>query len=691
MIVGLAGHIDHGKTALVKALTGVAGDRLKDEKARGITIDLGFAYMPLQSGQPIGFIDVPGHERFVHTMLAGASGVDFALLTIAVDDGIMPQTREHLAILDLLGIDRGGVVLTKADLATSESIENVARQVKAMTAATTLAHAEVLTVSALTGAGVDALRAHLEEAASAVRDRTAGKRFRLAVDRVFTLSGVGVVATGTVLSGSVHLGDRIQLSPSGLLARVRSLHAQNRPAEAAHAGERCALNLTGPGITKDAILRGDVALDPELHAPTDRIDARIRVLPTEKKPIGQWFPVRLHHAATEAGARIVLFDDEPIAPGEEANVQLVLDRPIAAASHDRFVVRDVSAQRTLGGGLFLDLRAKARGRRTLERREQRAALALADPSASLAALLETPPFAFDLAAFAQDRALSAEGRDQLASALGLVILEAGDSKIVLNPERWALFASTMLERIGAYHAENPDLQGLGREQLRVTSQPKLPKPAFDVALKQLVGSSRLVLDGAFVRLPSHEVQLAPEDNAAWEMIAPLLGGAQRFRPPRVRDLAATTGRAEKDLRRILKRLGRMGWADEVAHDHFFLRSTVSEMTTIVADLSAAKDGSFSAAQFRDQVDSGRKVAIQILDFFDRHGVTLRKGDERKINPHRLDLFAAACQSDDERGGESSPVGRPDFKSVWGSEPVSGGFDPHSPPPTPPGVSGLKPL
>ena len=691
MIVGLAGHIDHGKTALVKALTGVAGDRLKDEKARGITIDLGFAYMPTRSGQPIGFIDVPGHERFVHTMLAGASGVDFALLTISVDDGIMPQTLEHLAILDLLGIDRGAVVITKADLAHPESIENVARQAKAMIAATTLARAEVFTVSALTGAGVDALRAHLEDASGAVRDRAAGKKFRLAVDRVFTLSGVGVVATGTVLSGAVHLGDRIQLSPSGLFARVRSLHAQNRPAEAAYAGERCALNLTGPGITKDAIRRGDVALDPELHAPTDRIDARIRVLSTEKKPIGQWFPVRLHHAAAEAGARIVLFDDEPIAPGEEANVQLVLDRSIAAASHDRFVVRDVSAQRTLGGGLFLDLRANARGRRTLEKREQRAALALADPAASFAALLETPPFAFDLAAFARDRALSAERKDQVASAFGFVILEAGDSKIAMTREGWALFASTMLERIGAYHAENPGLQGLGREQLRVTSQPKLPKPAFDVALKKLAGSSCLVLDGAFVRLPSHEVQLAPEDRVAWEIIAPLLGGAQRFRPPRVRDLAATTGRAEKDLRRVLKRVGRMGRVDEVAHDHFFLRSTVSEMTTIIADLSAsAKDGSFSAAQFRDQVDNGRKVAIQILDFFDRHGVTLRKGDERRINRHRLDLFGAPCQSDDERGGESSPVGRPDFKSVWGSEPVSGGFDPHSPPPTPPGASGLKP-
>src|ERR1700679_2470016 len=299
MIVGLAGHIDHGKTSLVKALTGVAGDRLKDEKARGITIDLGFAYMPTRSG-PIGFIDVPGHERFVHTMLAGASGVDFALLTIAVDDGIMPQTLEHLAILDLLGVDRGVVVLTRVDLASPEAIERVARQAKALIAATTLARAEVLTLSAPTGAGVDALRADLEEAAVTVRDRTTGRRFRLAVDRVFTLSGVGVVATGTVLSGSVHLGDRIQLSPSGLFARVRSLHAQNRPAEAAHAGERCALNLSGLGITKDAIQRGDVALDPELHAPTDRIDARIRVLPTEKKPIGQWFPVRLHHASAEA-------------------------------------------------------------------------------------------------------------------------------------------------------------------------------------------------------------------------------------------------------------------------------------------------------------------------------------------------------------------------------------------------------
>ena len=349
MIVGLAGHIDHGKTALVKALTGVAGDRLKDEKARGITIDLGFAYMPTRSGQPIGFIDVPGHERFVHTMLAGASGVDFALLTIAVDDGIMPQTLEHLAILDLLGVDRGVVVLTKADLASSDAIERVARA----------GESDDRDDNACACGGPDRLGADRRGRGRAARPSRRGgwracaigqrgKRFRLAVDRVFTLSGVGVVATGTVLSGSVHLGDRIQLSPSGLFARVRSLHAQNRPAEAAHEGERCALNLTGPDITKDAIRRGDVALDPELHAPTDRIDARIRRPPSRDKAGRTMVPCPASSCGDGSWRAHRPVRRQADRSGEEADVQLVLERPIAAAAHDRFVVRDVSAQRTLG-------------------------------------------------------------------------------------------------------------------------------------------------------------------------------------------------------------------------------------------------------------------------------------------------------------------------------------------------------
>ena len=501
MIIGLAGHIDHGKTALVRALTGVDGDRLKEEKARGITIDLGFAFMPTSAGPPLGFIDVPGHERFVHTMLAGAAGIEYAILTIAADDGIKPQTLEHLAILDLLGVDRGVVVLTKVDLASHERLAEVAREARAMIGGTTLANARVLAVSAATGQGVDALRAHLEAASSVPSNRSQGTGFRLAVDRVFTLSGIGVVATGTVYSGSARVGDRVQISPSGLMARIRSLHAQNRAAEIARAGDRCALNLAGPGVEKEAIRRGDVVLDPSLHAPTDRIDAIMRLLPGEKKPIGQWFPVHLHHGASEEGARIVPLKDGPIAPGDEAEVQLVLDRPIAAAAMDRYVVRDVSGQRTLGGGVFLDLRPPARKRRTPERQAQRAALAILDPFASFAALLAAPPFAADLAVFARDRALSAARTDELASALNLVVLEAANSRMALAREQWSMFASAAVTRVAAYHAENPDLQGMGREELRLALQPRLPKRAFDAALQKLARANELVLDGAFVRTP----------------------------------------------------------------------------------------------------------------------------------------------------------------------------------------------
>ncbi len=325
MIVGTAGHVDHGKTALVHALTGIDTDRLQEEKARGMTIDLGFAYLPAPDGNVIGFVDVPGHERFVHTMLAGASGIDFVLLVVAADDGVMPQTREHLAIVDLLGIKRGAVVLSKSDLADTARRAAVAAEIHATLAGTALVDAELIPVSAVTGEGIDALRCLLFEEAVRFAGRADSGRFRLAVDRSFTLHGVGTVVTGTVLSGSASVGDNVVVSPAGLSARVRSIHAQNRPAERGKTGDRCALNLAGEGITKEAIRRGDVILDPALHAPTDRIDASLRVLPGEPKPIGQWFPARLHHAAAEVGARIVLLGDDPVRPGGIAKVQLVLD------------------------------------------------------------------------------------------------------------------------------------------------------------------------------------------------------------------------------------------------------------------------------------------------------------------------------------------------------------------------------
>ena len=681
MIVGTAGHIDHGKTSLIKALTGVDTDRLKEEKARGITIELGFAYLPTPDNDIIGFVDVPGHERFVHTMVAGAGGIDYALLAVAADDGVKPQTLEHIAILDLLGIRHGVVALTKADIASPERIAAAETEIRAALSGTSIGAIGIIPVSARTGEGMDVLKTRLFEAARQTSTRSSAGRFRLAIDRCFTLSGAGLVVTGTVLSGVVRLGDHVVISPAGHTARVRSLHVQNRVAEEGRAGERCALNLAGEGISKDVIGRGDVALDPALHAPSDRIDARVRLLRSEQKPIRQWFPVRLHHAAAEVGARIVILDQDPILPGSAATIQLVLDRPIAAARGDRFVIRDVSAQRTLGGGQFLDLRAPARRRRTAERRMQLEAVTLTDPAEALRGLLATPVGACDWTSFVRDGAMSTTQGDALARELDLVILSWSGGATAMLPARWHDFRSSVLGTLATFHAENPDVQGIGRERLRLSLYPRLPAQAFLSALQILAGAREIALDGSFVRLASHTIRLTEQDEDLWSEISPQLDGFVRFRPPRTRDIAESLSKSETDIRRLLKIVARLGRVDEVAHDHFFLREAVRAMVAIASEIADANpSGMFAAAQFRDQVGSGRKVAIQILDFFDRHGVTLRRGDLRRINRHRLDLFGPIALELNENGRDTFPVGRPDFKSGWGSETVPRGFDSHSLPP-----------
>jgi selenocysteine-specific elongation factor len=685
MIVGTAGHIDHGKTSLVRALTGVDTDRLKEEKARGISIDLGFAYLPAPDGAVLGFVDVPGHEKFIHNMLAGATGIDFVLLVIAADDGVMPQTREHLAIVDLLGVARGVVALTKIDLAAPAQQAQVLAEIDQLLHGTSLEGADVTAVSTVTGAGIDGLREKLFDAAHTIQARATAERFRLAVDRAFTLPGAGTVVTGTVLSGAIATGDRVTISPSGLGARVRSIHAQNRPTARGVAGQRCALNLAGDGVSKDAIARGQVALDPALHAPTDRIDSTLRLLATEQKPVTQWMPARLHHAATEVGARIVLLGDAPIAPGGEAIVQLVLEHPIAAAAGDRFVLRDTTAQRTIGGGRFLDLRAPSRKRRTPERLAQLQAHMFDDAERALAALLDIAPHYVDLTAFARDRALSEMQMQSICERLAVINATAAERAFALSTPVWLQFKESLLAALQTFHAGNPDLPGVGLERLRLQLQPRLPAPAFLSVLQDLARNKDIALDGAWVRLSGHEVRLTPADEKIWQKIAPLLGGAERFRPPRVRDIANSLAQREADVRRLLKLVGRIGKADEVAPDHFFLRETVAEMVGVGVDLGVTSaNGQFTAAQFRDKVENGRKVAIQILEFFDRHGVTLRRGDLRRVNKHRLDLFRRAAdmagRDTADSGRDSSPVGRPDFKSGRGREPVLGGFDSLSLPP-----------
>ena len=347
MIVATAGHIDHGKTALIKALTGVDADRLPEEKKRGITVDLGFAYSRDAAGRSLGFVDVPGHEKLVRTMLAGATGVDFVILVVAADDGIMPQTREHLAILDLLGIRRGVVAVTKTDKVEPGRVGAVMAEVHARLAGSGRAEAAILPLSAHSGDGMAALTQALAEAAAGTPARQDGGRFRLAIDRAFTVSGTGLVVTGTVHAGRVVPGDRLLLAPRGREIRVRGLRAQNEAAEAGAAGQRCALAIAGPRVEKADITRGDWIVDPAIAAPTSRADVWLRVLPGEGRALRHWTPVHVHIGSADLSGRIVLLEGSSLAPGETALGQIVLDQPTVALQGDRFVLRDQSAQCTI--------------------------------------------------------------------------------------------------------------------------------------------------------------------------------------------------------------------------------------------------------------------------------------------------------------------------------------------------------
>jgi selenocysteine-specific elongation factor len=626
MIIGTAGHIDHGKTALVKALTGSDADRLAEEKRRGITIDLGYAYT-----ERLGFVDVPGHERFVHTMLAGATGVDAALLVVALDDGVMPQTREHVAILDLLGIDRGVVALTKSDVAPGRQDE-VAAAVTSLLAETPLAGAPVFAVSSLTGEGIEALHAALLGLAPKQRDETGYPR--LAVDRAFTLAGAGLIVTGTLIAGKVAVEDRLVLSPAGLTVRVRGLHAQNRPAREARAGQRVALNITGPHIGKQNVARGDWVLHPAIHAPVTRVDARIRLLPGESRALRSGTPVHLHLGAAHVMARVDLLDRERAESGGEALAALNLAQPTCALWGDRFVVRDAAALRTMGGGQVIDPFPPRRGRRTPERIAQINALESSPAGAALHGLLSVAPGWTGREAFFLSRNLRPEDR-------GVVEAKAGAAEfggVLIRGDLVESLAAAAVESLRAHHAAAVDSPGLLPNALRLRLPQRVPEDAFRALAERLIKRGALRQDGPWLRLPEHRQTLSEQDTRLWDAIRPLILH-DRFRPPRTRDLAAQLSVAEGQMRAALKRLQRMGHLVEIAPDHFFLRETVAEMAAAAAEL-AGKDeaGVVTAAQFRDRLGNGRKVAIQVLEYFDRVGLTIRTGEARQVRTEPLQLF-----------------------------------------------------
>jgi selenocysteine-specific elongation factor len=629
MIVGTAGHIDHGKTALVKALTGVDADRLKEEKARGITIDLGYAYSDLGDGRQLGFVDVPGHERFVHNMLAGATGIDAALLIVSAAEGIKPQTVEHLQIMDLLGLDRGVVALTKADLADDDQLLERMAELETLLATTSLKGAEIVPVSALTGRGVDELKARLLTLGESSKGLTGFAR--LAVDRSFVLSGAGVVVTGTVHAGEIRVDDRLLLTPSGLEARVRSLHAQNRPAEIGRAGERCALNLTGPRLSKDAIRRGDWVVSPELHAPADRLDVQLSLLPSESQAMKHWSPVHVHLGAAHVMGRVALLEGEKLAPGDTALAQLVLEEKVGALAGDRVILRDPSAIRTMAGAAVIDPFGPPRNRRSERRLAELAALAEPD-SAVLPRLLRLDAGFVETGRFGLARNLRPVDVDKLLQAAGGAKLEG----FGFLAETLAAARKDIVDTLSAHHEAKPDTAGLQPERLRLTLKKRWPPAVFKALLDQEIKAKAVMVDGAFLRLPGHSLTLGARDEALWRKISAELI-RERYKPPRVRDFANAYAVPEPEMRKLLQRLAKVGRVVEVAPDQYFLRPVVAEMIAI----AHAFGRDFTAAEFRDKLDNGRKVAILILEFFDRHGITIRRGDLRRTVPQKLEQFGPA--------------------------------------------------
>ena len=638
MIVATAGHIDHGKTLLVKTLTGVNTDRLPEEKARGISIDLGFAYWPLESGAVIGFVDVPGHERFIRNMLAGVCGIDFALLVVAADDGVMPQTVEHLHILELLGISRGIAVITKIDRVAAERVEAVRAEVTALLAPTRLAGIPLLAVSAVTGDGVGELKDKLAAAAGAYAARAAeGQHFRFAIDRAFTIAGSGTVVTGTVFNGAVATGDRLVISPKGTPVRVRGIQMRGLPAERAQAGQRCALNLTGTDL--ETVARGDWLLHEAIHAPAQRIDARVTVLGSEKQPLEHWTPLHLHLATADVTARISIPKEGAIAPGASAIAQLVLAKPVSALNGDRLILRDQSARRTLGGGVVLDPFARPLRRVTSARLAELDALEQGSPEAALAAMLKHVERGVDLARFERMFNLKPERAASLYTAAGVIALGKEGRTGITRNYREGLREQT-LAALRDFHRAQPQAVGMEAAALRKQLAPQLPAEAFQSLIRELADERKLEIASNVVRLPGHDATSNPEDQRLWQLVLPALQAAGFATPP-VAELAAALKLKEAALKDFLHRKSRSGEVMRVPPDRFYPRATLATLAATAHALARANPNGFTAAQYRDATGTGRGLAIEILEFLDTLAITQRIGDARKARKDFVPILGAA--------------------------------------------------
>ena len=635
-VIGTAGHVDHGKSTLVQALTGTHPDRLKEEREREMTIDLGFAWLTLPSGEEIGIVDVPGHRDFIENMLAGVGGIDATLFVIAADEGLMPQTREHLAILDLLQVPGGVVALTKIDLIDDPDwLPLVEDDIRQALRGTVLEKAPIVRISSRTRQGLPELLSALGECLAERPPRPDLGKPRLPVDRVFTMPGFGTVVTGTLSDGSLRLGDEVEILPASLRGRVRGLQTHKRKEDQAVPGSRTAVNISGVDV--EAVQRGSVVAHPGDYQPTRRLDVRFRLLPDVTQPLRHDTEVKFFVGAAEVLARLRLLGSEELLPGEEGWLQLEMDEPVVAVRGDRYILRRPSPGETLGGGAVLDPHPKGRHKRfaqaMLERLDM---LAQGTPTEVLLQsllALGAAPLQDVLHRSTLEAAVAKQALSELLDAAQLLFLEgelnragpltlnsAVAAQLVTSQGFWSQLASRLLAEIDAYHAANPLRRGLPREELK--SRLKLPVRLFNAALRKLVAEGAMLESGPLVQRPGHAIRLNPQQQRQVDALLKRFA-ASPYAPPTVKECQAELG---EDLYTALLELGQLTF---VPPDVVFRRSDYEHMVAEVRRLITQK-GAVTAAEVRDHFNTSRRYALAFLEYLDAQGITLRDGDVRRL-------------------------------------------------------------
>ena len=628
-IIGTAGHIDHGKTSLVKALTGQDTDRLKEEKERGISIDLGFAHLDLPDGTQAGVVDVPGHERFIRNMLAGAHGIDLVLFTVAADDGVMPQTEEHLDILHLLGIQHATFVITKADQASAARIDEVKAEIQLLTAGTSLDNSPIVPFSSVTGQGLSEVRALIEQTLRSSEKPKSQGYFRLPVDRVFVLQGHGLIVTGTALGGEVHIGDRVRCLPGHQTFRVRSLQVHNQPVEVATRGQRVALNLSGQ--EKPSIERGHVICDEQLALTSNRFDAWLELRPTAAAGIKNHQRVRVHLGTAERLAKLILLGPhERLGPKQAGYCQVVLSEPLLALRGDHYIVRDETAQRTLGGGVVIHPWPKKHKKgepglgKALESLHRADIVELVE--AFLTGCDDFAVPASRLKQFLNQR--SDDVRSQLERTETIKVVSLEGEPLYTTVRKWQSLTERLLDALRDFHAAHPLAPGRDMEELRDRLTGSIPPRLFRAFVAELEIEGTVARDGSLLRLPGHQIRLRDDERALVERIKNLLS-MNPLAPPDFKQLELETGIERARFTELIRVMERDGSIVRVANDLCFLSSSLDQVKRVLHEQWSERSD-ITPAMFRDLFGTTRKYTIPLLEYFDREGVTIRVGDGRRL-------------------------------------------------------------